>query len=135
MSDKPTDPKNWSDWENFRDQVVHPAATIKAVDVERAQENIARHDWARRYADGLRETADDIVAQVSPGYLENMIEATTPGCVGPCPACRAKGLPWHPNGQWTWSAEDPNRLRCSVCDTVFPNAAFPEEIVVECTWG
>ncbi|MBI2952146.1 hypothetical protein HYY27_08630, partial [bacterium] len=115
--------------------MVHPAATIKPTDLERARDNIQRHAWAQRYAEGLRESADGIVKQVSPEYLENMIEPTTPGCVGPCPACRAKGLPWHPNGQWTWSPSDPDRLRCAVCDTVFPNAEFPEDIVIECAWG
>ena len=120
MSDIVSDPKDWSDWEKYRDQVVHPAATIKAVDLERARENIQRHDWAKRYGDDLRNLADGIVEEVSPGYLERLIEPTTPGCVGPCPACRAKGLPWHPNGQWTWSPSDPDLLRCAVCETVFP---------------
>ena len=64
-----------------------------------------------------------------------MIERTTPGCVGPCPACRARGLPWHPNGQWRWSSSRPDQITCSVCKTVFPNDQFPESIVVECTWG
>ena len=63
-----------------------------------------------------------------------MIEWTTPGCTGPCPACRAKGLPWHPNGQWRWSPSAPDQLTCSVCRTVFPNE-FPESVVVECRWG
>lgn len=121
--------------EKYRDQVVHPAATIKATDLARARENIERHDRARRYADGLRASADDIVQQICPEYLETMIEPTTPGCVGPCPACRTRGLPWHPNGQWTWSASEPNDLRCSVCDTVFPNTAFPEDIVIKSKWG
>jgi hypothetical protein len=135
MSGNMTDPKDWSDWETYRDRVVHPAATIKSVDVERAQENIQRHAWAQQYTDHLRESADNIAQQISLSYLENMIEPTTPGCVGPCPACRAKGLPWHPNGQWTWSPSDSNELQCDVCDTVFPNADFPEDIVIECKWG
>jgi hypothetical protein len=130
-----TDPKDWSDWETYREQVIHPAATIKPVDVARARENLNRHDWARRYVDGLQESADLIVDQIFPTYIENMIEATTPGCVGPCPACRSKGLPWHPNGQWNWSPTDPNELRCDVCDTVFPNDDFPEDIAISCTWG
>jgi hypothetical protein len=130
-----TDPKDWSDWETYRDHIVHPAGTINAADVARARENIRRHDWAQRYVEDLRTSADAIVDQISPAYLENMIEATTPGCVGPCPACRAKGLPWHPNGQWTWSPADPNELRCDVCDTVFPNPEFPEDIAITSTWG
>ncbi|MDA0745058.1 MAG: heparinase II/III family protein [bacterium] len=135
MSSNSTDPKDWSDWEKYRDQVVHPAATIKPADIERARENIQQHTWAQHYVETLRKSAENIAKQISPAYLETMIEPTTPGCVGPCPACRAKGLPWHPNGQWSWSPENPNNLRCSVCDTVFPNAEFPEDIVIKSTWG
>ncbi len=135
MSDNTINPKDWSDWEKYRDQVIHPATTIKPEDIARAQENIQKHDWAKSYTDTLRETAEEIAQQISPAYLDNMIETTTPGCVGPCPACRAKGLPWHPNGQWSWSPEEPNNLQCSVCKTVFPNAEFPEDIAITSTWG
>jgi hypothetical protein len=130
-----TDPKDWSDWEIYRNQVEHPATTIKAADLERALGNIRRHDWAQRYVDGLQESADAIITQVSGDYLQRMIEATTPGCVGPCPACRARGLPWHPNGQWSWSWQEPDKLTCLVCATVFPHAEYPEDIAVHCTWG
>ncbi|MBT5829375.1 MAG: hypothetical protein HOH77_04185, partial [Candidatus Latescibacteria bacterium] len=112
-----TNPKDWSDWEKYREHVVHPAATIKASDLERARDNIRQHDWAKRYTHTLQESAGSIAQQITPDYLTNMIEETTPGCVGPCPACRAKGLPWHPNGQWTWSPTEPNNLQCSVCET------------------
>jgi hypothetical protein len=135
MSDTTTDPKDWSDWEKYRDQVIHPAGTIKAADVERAAENIRRHDWARGYLDRLRESADAILTQTSAAQIENLIEPTTPGGMGPCPACRAKGLPWHPNGQWEWSPSDPDRLTCSVCETLFPDPEHPEEIAIECLWG
>ena len=135
MSETTTDPKDWSDWEKHRDQIVHPAGTIKAADLERARENIRKHDWARQYLDRLQSSADDVVSSMSPDHLETLIETTTPGGMGPCPACRAKGLPWHPNGQWTWSPSGPDQLTCSVCETIFPNAEFPEEISIECTWG
>ena len=135
MTENMPDPKDWSDWEKYRDQVIHPAATIKPIDLERAHENIEKHDWAQHYADTLRESADKIVKEISPSYLQNIIEPTTPGGYGPCPACRAKGLPWHPNGQWSWSASEPNNLQCIACKTVFPHADYPEEIAIECTWG
>lgn len=134
MSDT-TNPKDWSDWETYRESVVHPAATIKAADLERAHQNLQRHDWAKQHTESLQESAETITQQISSDYLTNMIEETTPGCVGPCPACRAKGLPWHPNGQWSWSPKEPNNLQCSVCETVFPNAEFPEDIAITSTWG
>ena len=128
-------PTDWSDWEKHRDSVVHPATIIKPQDLVRAKANIQRYPWAQSYAAKLRRSADGVLKTLSPEYLEQMIEPTTPGCTGPCPACRAQGRPWHPNGQWRWSSSRPNQLACSVCKTVFPNDDFPEDIVVECKWG
>jgi hypothetical protein len=128
-------PTDWSDWEKHRDSVVHPATIIKPQDLARAKENLQRYPWARSYVDRLRQSADGVLEKLSPEYLEQMIEPTTPGCTGPCPACRAQGRPWHPNGQWSWSSSRPNQLTCSVCKTVFPNDEFPENVVVECKWG
>jgi len=128
-------PTDWSDWEKYRDQVVHPATLIKPQDLARAKENVERYAWARSYLSGLRRSADGILETIAPDDLERMIEPTTPGCVGPCPACRAKGLPWHPNGQWRWSSSRPDEIVCAACKTVFPNDDFPETVVVESTWG
>ena len=127
-------PTHWSLWETYRSRVVHPAAAIKSEDLERARRNIELHEWAQRYVDGLLEQADRHASQTTPEYLECMIERTTPGCTGPCPACRAKGLPWHPNGQWAWLPDEPDRLTCNACKTVFPNEEFPETILVRSTW-
>lgn len=121
-------------WEKFRADVRHPASAIKAVDLDRAKRNTARYPWAREYVAGLRTAADASLARVTPDYLARMIEITTPGCVGPCPACRAKGLPWHPSGQWSWSEDRPDQLACSVCRTVFPHADFPESVILRSTW-
>ena len=128
-------PTDWSDWEKYRKEVVHPAATIKAGDLARARENVRRYHWAKTYAERLAKSADDILERLTPEYVAQMIEPTTPGCTGPCPACRAKGLPWHPNGQWQWSSSRPEQLVCSACKTAFPNDEFPEDVVVECKWG
>ena len=127
-------PTDWSDWQTYRRHVVHPATLIKPEDLERARRNIERNDWAKGYRDRLCASADAVVKQLDEAYLEHMLEITTPGCTGPCPACRAKGLPWHPNGQWSWSSGTPDKLSCRVCKTVFPHADFPETVVVQSTW-
>ena len=127
-------PTDWSDWEKYRAQVQHPAAAIKPADLARARQNIERYDWAKNYVARLQKNADYHAELVTPEYLEHMLERTTPGCVGPCPACRAKGLPWHPNGQWSWSSKHPDQLTCRVCKTVFPDDEFPESVVVQSTW-
>lgn len=125
---------DYATWEKYCAAVQHPAAAIKTVDLERAKRNVALYPWARDYVAGLGKTADAVLAKITPDALVRMIEHTTPGCVGPCPACRAKGLPWHPSGQWSWSEENPDQLTCTVCRTVFPNAEFPESVVLQSTW-
>ncbi|HPO72687.1 MAG: hypothetical protein GX785_16545 [Armatimonadetes bacterium] len=127
-------PTDWSDWERYRAGVQHPASSIKQADLERAQENVKRYPWAQAYVDRLRASADTLVPRITPEYLVRMLERTTPGCVGPCPACRAKGLPWHPNGQWSWNEQTPDQLTCNICKTVFPNEEFPEDIVLQSKW-
>jgi len=122
-------------WEKYRHTVEHPCTTVKKEDLQRARENIERYDWARSYRDGVCQSADAYLRKLTPDFVERMIEPTTPGAMGPCPACRAKGLPWHPNGQWNWSPARPDQITCAACGTVFPHDEFPEDVVVQCTWG
>ncbi|NLF19059.1 MAG: hypothetical protein GX595_17660, partial [Lentisphaerae bacterium] len=128
------DPKDWSAWERYRAQVRHPATLFKADDLDRARANIARHAWAAAWAAEQERAAAQIIPMLTPAYLEDMAEITTPGCTGPCPGCRDKGLRWHPNGMWTWSARNPNQLTCTACKTAFPNDAYPESVEVRSTW-
>lgn len=128
------DPKDWALWETHRESVQHPCTLIKPEDLARAKANMAAHEWARAYAARIRKNADAFVAMLTPDYLADMAEVTTPGCTGPCPECRAQGKRWHPNGQWGWSFRRPNELKCRVCNTVFPNDKHPESVVIPCTW-
>ncbi len=129
-----TRPIDWSAWQQYREAVEHPCAAIKAVDLDRARRNVEQYEWASDYVAGLAKSADSVLDRTTPEYLENMIPRTTPGCTGPCPACRAKGLPWHPNGQWTWSESTPDQITCKACETVFPNDEHPETVKVRSTW-
>ena len=128
------DPKDWSLWKQFRSTVQHPCTLIKKEDLVRARENCRQHAWARAYKTRLLKSADAICGKLTPAYLENMAEPTTPGCTGPCPACRDQGKRWHPNGQWRWRPSDPNHLVCEACGTVFPNKRYPESVRVQSTW-
>ncbi len=112
--------------------VVHPCLTIKPADIARAKENIRRYPWAKTEADALIHLANADVAKFSPEYVAHMLEATTPISYEftPCPACRDLGKTWHPHGQWKWSPDDPDRITCEVCGTVYPNAKYPESIVL-----
>ena len=128
---------DWSDWEKYRANVSHPSGAYKASDVARARENLRRYAWARHYAAGLERTATAALARLSPEYLDAMIPQTTPGDAKftPCPACRDLGKPVHPHGLWTWREAAPEQLACDMCRTVFPNAKYPEDIVLRTTWG
>jgi hypothetical protein len=128
---------DWSPWEKYRATVVHPAATLKPADLERARANLERYAWARSYRESVERGVRDWVAKLTPEFLVQMIPATTPGdtLFTPCPACRDLGKPMHPHGQWNWSAEDPDHLVCRVCGTVFPHEKYPEDLVFKAKYG
>ena len=134
MQESEHGPTDWTDWLKYRAQVVHPAGCIQAEDIRRAQENMARYDWARQMVEAERKGADQFLERLTPAYLEAMIGVTSPGCSGACPACIARGLAWHPTGQWTWSVERPDELTCDLCKTVFPHADYPETIAIRSTF-
>lgn len=125
---------DYSQWERYRAQVQHPAGVVKPADLERAKANLERHEWSRKYVEGLRTSADALLPQITPEYLTRMVDVASPSSTGPCPACRAKGLAWHPNGQWSWSSSNPDQITCQVCKTVFPNDDFPESVVLQSRW-
>jgi len=128
---------DWSLWQQYRRTVKHPATTFKAADLARARENIQRYAWAKSYAESVEKGAAAALPKLSAEYLEAMIPTTTPGdsLFTPCPSCRDQKKPWHPHGQWTWSADKPDELKCVVCGTVFPNEKYPESIVLEARRG
>ena len=128
---------DWSPWEQYRGAVAHPAAQLKPDDLRRARENIERYEWASKYADGVVRNAEAALAKLTPEHLEQMIPRTTPGdtLFTPCPACRDQGKPAHPHGQWAWSPERPDELKCKICETVFPHEQYAESIVLEAKWG
>ncbi|NUQ60954.1 MAG: heparinase II/III family protein [Pirellulales bacterium] len=136
---KPSDEPllGWAVCRVHRTSVVHPAATIKPDDLARAKGNLERHAWAQEYLRGLERSVRDWPQKINPEYLRQMVPATTPGdtLFTPCPACRDQGKPWHPHGQWDWSAEASDRLTCKICGTVFPNEKYPEAIELRAAYG
>lgn len=128
---------DWSLWEKYRKEVVHPALSIKAADIANARENIRRYRWAANYSENMMKVADHYLAFTRPESLRELIEEATPGdpLWTPCPSCRAKGKPVHPHGLWHWDIEAPDRITCTICEEVFPNEKFPEDIVLKTRWG
>ncbi len=128
---------DWSDAEKYRGAVVHPSGAFKPADVARARENLARYGWAKAYLGSLERGARGNVGKLTPDYLRTMIPETTPGDAKftPCPACRDQGKPVHPHGLWSWTEAKPDQLTCDMCRTVFPHEKYPENVVVQTTWG
>jgi len=133
----PEDLFNWSDWEKYRHLVQHPCLTVRESDLAVARENIRRYSWAGDYFARVERNAERYLDKMTPSFLERMVEDTTPGdpLWTPCPACRDKGNPVHPHGLWTWKVDNPDQLICDMCGTVFPDAKYPEEIIMRTRWG
>ncbi len=134
----PQDPlTDWSLWQRYRTTIPHPAATVKSSDVQRARKNVDRYSWARAYRDATEKRVQGQIPQIDAAFLARMIPATTPGVphFTPCPACRDQGKPLHPHGQWSWSAQDPDRLTCTVCKTVYPNERYAETVTLKARYG
>jgi len=117
-----------SQWSKFRNTVRHPATVYKAEDLARAKRNIARYQWARRALERM-EAALPTWWGDDGAFLEKMIPATTPGAAifTMCPHCEYS--PTH--GQYDWDPKDPDKLTCRGCGTVYPNARYPEDMVLE----
>lgn len=128
------DPKKLDTWEKFRRQVVHPAGIYTVSDVERAREKITKYEWAATLAQKEIDAGEAALQLITPEYIEEYISHITPiALYGPCPACRDKGLRWHPNGTWARGDND-NQLKCVTCGTIFPNEKYPETIEITSKW-
>jgi hypothetical protein len=130
---------DYADWKRYRTTVAHPTLAIKSADLRRAKENAQRYPWAKNYVAGVIRSGEGLLKRIDadPAFVESMIPTTTPGdpLFTPCPACRDLQKPVHPHGQWDWSIERPDELKCQVCATVFPNAKYPETIRLDAKSG
>ncbi|HQC51945.1 MAG TPA: hypothetical protein PLE92_02345, partial [Lentisphaeria bacterium] len=59
------DPTDISPWRTFREQVAHPAGLLKPADLERARRNIAAYPWAAKYAESVRNSADQALVRLA----------------------------------------------------------------------
>src|SRR5688572_23676166 len=130
---------DYAEWTKYRTTVTHPTLAIKPADLNRAKENARRYAWAKNYVAGVIRTGEGLLERLDadPKFVESMISTTTPGdpLFTPCPACRDQGKPAHPHGQWDWSVEKPDELKCQICATVFPHANHPETIKLDAQWA
>lgn len=129
------DPLDLQTWERFRNVSPHPRCLVTGADLQHTRNLIKSEKWASDYAQSRLSSADKTLAELTTERLEQFIEITTPmGIFYPCPACRAKGLPWHPNGTWAWNSAHPEQLTCNTCKTVFPHPDYPEDVIIQSKW-
>ncbi len=99
--------------------VEHPCGLYDDDDIERAKQNVERHDWARERLDSMQGGAQFWV-DLTDDQLVEWIPEGTPFRVCDCPNC---GASW---GVGPFASAGEGRFKCRRCDTVYPNADFPE---------
>lgn len=101
--------------------VRHPCGLYKQADIDRAQGNIERHEWARKVLDSLKSSAE-FWMEVPDEDLDYWIPDLTPFRVVDCPAC---GAGW----RFAWTHPDHDSIRCKQCEFTWPNPDYPEDKV------
>lgn len=110
-----------------------PCTLYKTADIANARANLARHDWAKGVVAGWRQRVDFLLKQ-DRDFVERMIPELTPWStyVNNCPACVGKKSSMGEVGIYRWDVEQPDRLTCKYCGTVYPSDAYPENDTVVC---
>ncbi|MCE5249354.1 heparinase II/III-family protein [bacterium] len=104
-----------------------PFTLYKEQDVARARENVKRYPWAQEIVEGWKRNVDYAMKQ-EPEFFEHMISELTmwPTYGQNCPACVGRLSSMGETGLYRWSVEDPDKLTCKYCGTVYPNPEYPE---------
>ncbi|MDA0746730.1 MAG: heparinase II/III family protein [bacterium] len=108
-------------------KVDHPCLRIRDKNLDIAQANIRRHDWAKQQYDGMTELADHYAGR-SNAWIDLMVPDLTPLHIYGtyCPACEADNT-W----SMAWDYRDPEKLTCSFCGAVMTGAEYPEQGLLE----
>ncbi len=103
----------------------HPCVYITPDDVERAKQNIEKHDWAKKHAEGIIAAADGVVDKDPAWIRENCPGKGTAFAYGftGCPICGAKWGSW---GGANCSFERPGTVKCR-SGHILPDADHPDD--------
>ena len=90
----------------------YPCTMYKAEDIARARQNIARHEWARKWYQGIIQGSTACL-QMDDATLRSYISEQTPILSVKCPTCG--------NGPWYWYDILPqvSGIRCKSCSSEF----------------
>ncbi|HCA47348.1 MAG TPA: hypothetical protein DEP45_08285, partial [Armatimonadetes bacterium] len=105
-------------------EVDHPVGLYTDADIQRAKQNIERHEWAQREFDAIKSRCEWWM-NLPDEEIATWIPEGTPFRVCDCPNC---GAAWGV-GPWTFLSD--GRTQCKRCDTIYPNEKFPETGVEE----
>lgn len=117
----------WSVFLSAAEATAEPCTLYKPADIANARENIARHAWARGIVEGWKRSVR-VIMEEDRGFIDEMISELTPWPTygQNCPECVGKKSSMGECGIYRWSVEDPEKLVCKYCGTVYPNPKYPE---------
>ena len=105
---------------------AHPGLYQTPQDVARLRANVTRFQWGSEYATQMKSSAGKWVA-MSDDQLRAIVPAPGSsfayGFAG-CPACGASWASW--GGGGLCSLDQPNKVTCTKCERVFPDADYPD---------
>ncbi|MHB9027775.1 MAG: heparinase II/III domain-containing protein [Candidatus Latescibacterota bacterium] len=106
---------------------AEPVTLYKAKNVAIARENAKRHPWAKEIVDSWKRSAESAMS-LDADFFDRMLSTVTPWPEygQSCPACVGKQSTMGETGHYEWNINDPDRLRCRYCGTVYPNPEYPE---------
>ena len=108
---------------------------IKDEDVLRAKENIKNYKWAQDLEKSIIASANSRVKIFTDDFIKNMISEITPSTTTLCPNCIKKGYILNSRGDWQWSVNNPDKIKCRVCGMEFPNDEYKETIKRVSKWN
>jgi len=109
------------------DSGISPRTLYKAENVAFARENVKRYPWAQDIVGGWEKSVEYAMQQ-DKAFFEEMISQMNmwPHYGQNCPHCVGRLSSMGETGIYEWDIKNPDILKCKHCDTVYPNADYPE---------
>ncbi len=110
-----------------------PKLLIRNDQLKRLRQNVRCHPAAKKWQEQIFKETDEVVDRGTEFWSSLISEMGPWNCRGNyCPHCIGKksgeGLNLY---FWDWDWQDPGKLKCPYCATIFPNSRYPEEGVLD----
>jgi len=115
------------------ESAAEPLTLYKRGNIETARENIRRYPWAQKIVEGWKKNVSLAMTR-DRAFFEEMIPPLTmwPLYGQSCPVCVGERSAMGETGLYRWSIDDPERIVCRYCGTVYPNPSYPETGGITC---